>query len=66
MKQHPLSRCAASPSLAAREGDGNFAAGRPLLVASELGHASFRVATWVGEVKSNGDLRLADRFFLGE
>ena len=27
----PLSRCAPSPSLAAREGDDTFAAGRPLL-----------------------------------
>ena len=29
--KHLLSRCAASPSLAAREGDDTVAAGRPLL-----------------------------------
>ncbi|KAA9178592.1 hypothetical protein F3K36_06585 [Delftia sp. BR1] len=29
--RHPLSRCAASPSLASREGDDTLAAGRPLL-----------------------------------
>ena len=35
--RHPLSGSAASPSLAAREGDGTIAAGRPLLGASGTG-----------------------------
>ncbi|GEM_PF-6382136 len=33
----PLSGCAASPSLATREGDDTLAAGRPLLGVPELG-----------------------------
>ncbi|MPS91488.1 MAG: hypothetical protein E2585_22780 [Comamonas sp.] len=36
---HPLSRFAASPSLAAREGDDALAAGRPLLGIPGLGRA---------------------------
>ena len=36
----PLSGFAASPSLAAREGDGTLAAGRPLLGAPGLSYAS--------------------------
>ncbi|TQL80118.1 hypothetical protein FB549_3444 [Delftia sp. HK171] len=36
---HPLSRCAPSPSLASREGDDTLAAGRPLLGVPGLGHA---------------------------
>ena len=35
--KHPLSGSVASPSLAAREGDGTIAAGRPLLAASGTG-----------------------------
>ena len=35
--RHPLSGSAASPSLAAREGDGTIAAGQPLLAASGTG-----------------------------
>ena len=38
--KHPLSRCAASPSLAAREGDVALAAGRPWLGAPGWGSAS--------------------------
>ena len=38
--RHPLSGSAASPSLAAREGDGTIAAGRPLLGAPGWGSAS--------------------------
>ena len=34
--KHPLSRCAPSPSLAAREGNDSLAAGRPLLAVSML------------------------------
>jgi hypothetical protein len=41
MKSHPLSGCAASPSLASREGDGTLGAGRPFLGASSLRQASF-------------------------
>ncbi len=39
--KHPLSSFAASPSLAARDGDDTFGAGRPFLGVSRLEHASF-------------------------
>ena len=42
--KHPLSRCAASPSLASREGDDAIATGRPLLGAPGLGYASLLLA----------------------
>ena len=38
----PLSRCAPSPSLAAREGDDTFAAGRPLLAVLAVGQRQFQ------------------------
>ena len=41
--KHPLSGCAASPSLASREGDDTLGAGRPFLGVSCLRSASFRV-----------------------
>ena len=40
--QHPLSRCAASPSHPSVEGDGSLGAGRPFLAAPMLDHASIR------------------------
>ena len=39
--KHPLSRCAASPSLASREGDDTLAAGRPLLGVPVLSRVRF-------------------------
>lgn len=41
--RHPLSGSAASPSLAAREGDDSLGAGRPFLAVSRLGRASFKL-----------------------
>ena len=41
----PLSRCAPSPSLAAREGDDTFAAGRPWLGVPTLGLRLFRASS---------------------
>ena len=46
----PLSGFAASPSLAAREGDDTVGAGRPFLGVSLLGHACFGV--WPQNEKS--------------
>ena len=45
--QHPLSGYAASPSLATREGDDSFAAGRPLLAVAEMGQICFEAPSLV-------------------
>ena len=58
--KHPLSRFAASPSLAAREGDGAFAAGRPLLGVTGLGCACSAAVGFAG-VKP-GLLAMTHRF----
>ena len=42
--KHPLSGFAASPSLASREGDDSFAAGRPLLAVTDIGQACFEAS----------------------
>ncbi|MPS91314.1 MAG: hypothetical protein E2585_21895 [Comamonas sp.] len=42
--KHPLSRCAASPSLATREGDDAFAARRLLLGVPGLERAGFQIS----------------------
>ena len=46
--KHPLSRCAPSPALAARGGEGNApsAAGRPLRGGTGIGRASFNGCGW--------------------
>ena len=53
MEIHPLSGCAASPSLASREGNDTFAARRLLLGVTELDRARFGGKAWCVSATGN-------------